>query len=120
MDYYKYTRWCSAHLFDLSNLEFTAPSWYKEFITGNFYFQKAVHNSSRLAPDQVHEQKNEKIEGLGGATLLLNRPDLTGLEEWGISGPELVHLVSEFEEGINRPSKSQTVLSHHEDTPPFQ
>ena len=29
-------------------------------------------------------------------------------------------MLSEFEEGINRPSKSQTVLPHHEDTPEFQ
>ena len=29
-------------------------------------------------------------------------------------------MLSEFEEGINRPSKSQTVLPHHEDTPAFQ
>ena len=28
--------------------------------------------------------------------------------------------LSEFEEGINRPSKSQTMLHHHEDTPVFQ
>ena len=31
-----------------------------------------------------------------------------------------MRLLSEFEEGINRLSKSQTVLSHHEDTPAFQ
>ena len=29
-------------------------------------------------------------------------------------------LLSEFEEGINIPSNSQTVLSHHEDAPAFQ
>ena len=73
-----------------------------------------MRNFPSLAPDQVHEQNNEKIKGLGGATHLLNRPDSSGLEEWGTSGPELVHLLSEFEEGINRPSESQTVLPHHE------
>ena len=125
MDHYKYARWCSAHLFDLSNLEFTAPSLYEEFNTGNFSFQKTMRNFSSLAPDQVHEQNNEKIKGLGGAIHplnrpVLNRPDSTGLEGWGTSGPELVCLLSEFEEGINRPSKSQRVLPHHEDTPAFQ
>ena len=50
----------------------------------------------------------------------MNRPDSTDLEEWGTSGPELVRLLSGFEEGINRPSKSQAVLPHHEDTPTFQ
>ena len=120
MDHYKYARWCSVHLFDLSNLEFIAPSLYEEFNTGNFSFQKTMRNFLILAPDQVHEQNNEKMKGLGGATQLLNRPDLSGLEEWGTSVPKLVRLLSEFEEGINRPSKSQTVLPHHEDTLAFQ
>ena len=79
-----------------------------------------MRNFSSLAPDQVHERNNEKIRGLGGATHLLNRPDLSGLKEWGTSGLELVCLLNEFEERINRPSKSQTVLPHHEDTPAFQ
>ena len=106
MDHYRYARWCSVYLFDLPNLEFTAPSWYEEFNTGNFSFQKTKYNFLSLARDQVHEQNNEKIKGLGGATYLLNRPDSTGLEIWRTSGPELVRLLSEFEKGINRPSKS--------------
>lgn len=36
------------------------------------------------------------------------------------SGPEPVHLLSEFEEGINRPSKSQAVFPHDKDMPAFQ
>ena len=104
----------------MSNLEFTAPRLYEEFNTGNFSFQKTVRNFSTYAPDQFHEQNNEKLKGLGRATHPLNRPDSTGLEEWGTSGPELVRLLSEFEEGINRLSKSQTVPPHHEDTFAFQ
>ena len=95
MDHYKYVRWCSVHLFDLSSLEFIAPSLYEEFNTGNFSFQKPMRNFSSLAPDKVHEQNNEKIKGLGGATHLLNRPDSTGLEEWGTSGPEFVHCTNQ-------------------------
>ena len=78
MDHYKYTRWCSVHLFDLPSLEFTAPNLHEEFNTGNSSFQKIMRNFSSLAPDQVHEQNNEKIKGLGGATHLLNRPHSTG------------------------------------------
>ena len=81
---------------------------------------KRLHNFSSLAPDQVHEQNNEKIRGLGEATHLLNRPDSSSLKEWGTSGRELVRLLNKFEERINRPSKSQSVLPHHEDTPAFQ
>ena len=48
----------------------------------------------------------------------MNRPDPTDLEEWGTSCAELVRLLSEFEEGINRPSKFKLAL--HENTPAFQ
>ena len=51
MDHYKCARWCSVHLFDLSNVELTAPSLYKEFNTGNFSFQKTMRNFLSLAPD---------------------------------------------------------------------
>ena len=78
MYYYKYARWCSVHLFCLSNLEFTAPSLYEEFNSSNFSFQKNMRNFSRLSPNSVHDQNNEKIKGLGGATHLLNI-DLTHL-----------------------------------------
>ena len=57
MDHYKYARWCSVHLFNLSNLEFTRPSLYEELNTS---FQKAMWNFPSLASDQVHEQNNEK------------------------------------------------------------
>ena len=120
MDHYKYARWCSVNLFDLSNLEFTAPSLYEEFNIGSFSFQKTKRNFSSRAPDQVHEQSNEKIKGFGGETHVFNRPDSTGLEEWGTSAPELVHLLSEFEEVITRSFKPQTLLPNHEDTPTFQ
>ena len=64
MDHYRYARWCSVHLFDLSNLEFTAPSFFEEFNTGHFSFQKTKYNFSSLARDQVHEQNNEKVKDL--------------------------------------------------------
>ena len=86
----------------------------------NFSFQKTMRNFLSLAPDQIHEQNNEKIKGLGGATHVLNRSDSTGLEEWRISGPELECLLSEFEEGFNKLPKFQTVFPNHEDTPAFQ
>ena len=38
MDHYKHSRWCSVHLFDFSDQEFTATSVYEEFNTGNFSF----------------------------------------------------------------------------------
>ena len=49
----------------------------------------------------------------------MNRPDPTDLEESGTSCAEFVRLLSEFEEGINRPSKLKQ-LALHENTPAFQ
>ena len=43
-----------------------------------------MRDFSSLAPDQVHEQNNEKIKGLGGETHLLNRPNVGGDEVWGV------------------------------------
>ena len=40
IDNYKYARWFSIHIFDLSSLEFTGPSLYEEFNTGNFSFSE--------------------------------------------------------------------------------
>ena len=57
-----------------------------------------MRNLSSLAPDQVHEQNNEKIKGLGGGIHLLNRLDSTGIKKERTSGPELVRLLSELEE----------------------
>ena len=55
MVHYKYARWCSVHLLDLSNLEVTARNLHKEFNTDNFSSQKT---GSSLAPDQVHEHRD--------------------------------------------------------------
>ena len=67
MDHYRYARGCSIHLFDLSNLE-SITSLYEEFNTGNFSFQNTKCNFSSFALDQVYDQNNEKVKGLGGAT----------------------------------------------------
>ena len=49
-----------------------------------------------MAPDQLHEQNNEKMKGSGGATHLVNK-DASGLIKWELCGPELMRLVEEFE-----------------------
>ena len=35
-----------------------------------------------MALDQVHKHNNEKIKDVSGATHLLNRADVSGLEQW--------------------------------------
>ena len=46
MDHYKYARWGSVHLFDLIHLHVTSPKIYKEFMEGNFSFQKTMRQFS--------------------------------------------------------------------------
>ena len=61
-------------------LEFTCPDIYNEFMSGNFAYQKTKSKCLRMAPDQLHGQKNEKIKikGAGGAVHLVNREDESG------------------------------------------
>ena len=118
MDHYKYARWGSMHLFDLVYLHVMSPDIYKEFMAGNFSFQKTMRQFSRMAPDQLHEQNNEVIKGNGGAIHLLNRQDTSGLERWELCGPDIARLLSEVEEEIY--VDKTTHIKHHEDTPAFQ
>ena len=53
MIYYKYARWGSVRLSDLSNLELTAPSLYEELDISKFSLRKTMHNFSSIPPDQV-------------------------------------------------------------------
>ena len=39
--------------------------------------------------DQVHEQNNELIKGVGGASRFLNREDESALLRWELCGSEL-------------------------------
>ena len=73
LDHYNYSRWLTVHLFDLVNLEKNHPDVYIYFSKGYFTFNKNGSEFSTMALDQLHEQNNEIIKGVGGATSLLNR-----------------------------------------------
>ena len=91
-DHYHYARWGTVHLFDLMNLLDTCPDIYCNFVSGNFSFQ-----FSKMALDQVHEQSNAKIKGVSGATHLLNRNDISVMERWETSSPEIARIIEKFE-----------------------
>ena len=57
-----YARWLTIHLFDLCCLHLNTPDIYQEFVRGKFSFQKSMRRFSNMAPDQLHEQNNEKIK----------------------------------------------------------
>ena len=79
-DHYNYARWATVHLFDLVTLHWTCPNVYAQFLKENFSFQKSNRRFSKMALDQVHQENNGKIKGTSGATHLLNRADVSGLE----------------------------------------
>ena len=98
LDHIHYARWLTIHVFDLISLPITHCSTYQEMLKGFFSFAKTKRPFSRMAFDQVHEQNNKIIKGLGGASQLLNPVDDSALNRWEICGPEVARIVSEFEE----------------------
>ena len=68
LDHYNYARWISVHLFDLLSLDKTSLHLYQKFQEGYFAFQKTNSEFSLMGLDQVHEQNNTIIKGMGGAT----------------------------------------------------
>ena len=66
LDHYNYSRWLTVHLFDLVNLEQQHPDVYENFCKGYFSFNKSCSEFSTMALDQLHEQNNEIIKGVGG------------------------------------------------------
>ena len=118
MDHYNYARWLSVHLFDLVQLQYTLPDVYEHFNKGHFTFQKTRSQFSSITLDQVHEQNNDIIQGVGGATHLPNRPDEAALVRWELCVHELSKVLSDFEFLSSQvgPSKGK---KHHEDTKAF-
>ena len=85
---------------------------------GNFSFQKTNRKFSRMAHDQIHEQNNKDIKGVSGATNLFNRVDNSGLSRWELCSPDLVRLMTEFE---NNGDRNDTEMQpHHEGKTQFQ
>ena len=118
MDHYHYARWLTVHLFDLMHLHINCPDVYNAFLSGKFSFDKTIRQFSSMAPNQLHEQNNEIIKNVSGATYVLNREDQVRVERWGLCSSELGRIVSEFHKSSN--TNKITHTKHHEDTPAFQ
>ena len=106
-NHHNYVRWLTVHLFDLMTLQKIHPSIHEEMVKGNFSFQKTFTEVSCIATDQVHEQNNKVIKGYGGATHVLNKEDESALIRWETCGPDIAHIVSEFEDLIHEDDEVQ-------------
>ena len=69
---------------------------------GYFTFQKTDRQFSLMGLDQIHEQKNGVMKGMGGATSSLNKADESSLARWGLCVHELASIVSEYEFEVNK------------------
>ena len=68
--------------------------------------------------DQIHEQNNAIMKGMGGVSSSLNKVDESSIARWGLCIHKLASIVNESEEtysGSNHESQC-----HHEDSAAFQ
>ena len=72
-----------------------------------------------MAPDQLHEQNNEVIKNVSGATNVMNREDQADVERWGLCSPELAVIAESFHKRASK-NKSTINTKRHEDTIAFQ
>ncbi|CAG9823856.1 unnamed protein product [Phaedon cochleariae] len=96
LDHTNYARWLPVFVKTLQELEIYHPSINEEFMKGKFVSMKTNRSFSAIADDQLHEQNNKKIKEIGGAIGLLDNP--TALLKWTVGGPDIVKMISDFEE----------------------
>ena len=106
-----YARWLPIHLKDMVSLEQAHPQLSKEFHQGKFVVHKTHRQFSGLAIDQAHEQANAIVKGDGGAIGITEDP--SALRRWMVSGPEVSHLVSQYESASELKVSSEDD-KHHE------
>ena len=120
LDHTNYARWLTVHVFDLMSLPITHPDVYQQMLKGFFSFAKTKRPFSRMALDQIHEQNNKIIKGVGGATSLLNTQDESALIRWETCGPEVARIVFEFEDSLYNQDASSSAAKHYEDNENFR
>ena len=111
-----YACWVSVHRNDMLALEEANQEVAKEFECGSFVVEKTKHKFSSPAIDHAHEQNNKCVKGDGGAIGLTE--DSTQFLRWMLAGPEVAHIVGEFERSMLTSCKEfgSAVYRHHEQT----
>lgn len=109
-----YARWIPVHLRDMLSLEQCHPQVAREFNNGNFVVHKSHRAFSALAIDQAHEQANAVVKGDGGAVGVTEDP--SALRRWMVAGPEVSHLVTQYETASGAKCAKDCTTTHHEQT----
>ncbi|KAJ8353458.1 hypothetical protein SKAU_G00210250 [Synaphobranchus kaupii] len=112
-----YARWLPVHLRDMLTLHQIHPELALEFHNGRFVVHKSSWEFSAMAIDQAHEQANALIKGDGGAVSVTE--DSSALRRWMVAGPEVSHLVAQYEAASEAKDASKHIR-HHEQTEQVQ
>ena len=107
LNHYNYARWISIHIRDMKSLSKHIRDDFKK----QWAVNKTKHRFSALSIDNVHEQLNAKVKGKGEIIGLTDKP--YALQRWLISGPEMAHVVEEFELQYMSPEEDKSILHHH-------
>jgi len=108
-----YARWLPIHYRDMVTLEQKHPQLAQEFQSGNFVVHKSSRQFSAMAIDQAHEQTNAVIKADGGVIGVTEDP--SALRRWMIAGPQVSHLVAQYEAACGTKEGTEHT-SHHEET----
>ena len=101
----------------MTTLHMIHPSIEEEFPNGKFAVAKTDAPFSTMAIDQTREQNNGVMKGDGGAIGLIESP--AALRRWMVAGPEMVHLIHEFESEFQHVQNHEK-CKHHEQIPAKQ
>jgi hypothetical protein len=112
MDHPNYSRCLSVHVKYLVELETTAPSIYRRFLTGDFAICKTHRPFSTIEIDQAHGQNSTIVKGDGGAVVLTEDND--ALCRWNIVDPLLSEHINEFEVDLNKNSAPVNPKQHEQ------
>ena len=83
---------------------------------GYFTFQKADCQFSLMGLDQIQEQNNDVMKGMGGATSSVNKVDESSLTRWALCIHELTSIFNEYEFQENDMNSLHEAQRHHEDS----
>ena len=108
-DHYNYARWVPIHIRDMLSL----PDSIQENFMRYWVVSKTKNRFSSIPIDQMHEQENAKVKGIGGVIGLTENP--ITLRRWMICGPELPRCISQFENQILSESTDPQKFLHHEE-----
>ena len=112
LDRIHYKRMLPVHIKDMEELSMKHKEVYAAFQRGCFTGQKTEKRFSSMALDQIHEQENIKVKGVGGAVPILNKEK--ALLRWMVSGPEVATILSDFEPSFANKKADLHGLHHDE------